>query len=147
MSAENVELVRAFYPGGELRISELIEDGRLTARGEAYVATKVTDNFEWVGPRDAVGVPSPREGVDALVENYGELWRVIDDAVITPHEFFDHGDRVLVVATISGRFAGSDVPFSARGAAVYTLEDGKFSRIEEFTDMDAARAAAEGSNG
>ncbi len=53
------------------------------------------------------------------------------------------GDRVLLVATHSGRGRDSGVPVEARWAYVYTVRDGKVSRVELWGDRDAREAALE----
>jgi ketosteroid isomerase-like protein len=51
------------------------------------------------------------------------------------------GDRVLLVARHHGRGRDSGVPVEQRWAYVYTLREGKVSRVELWGDRDAREAA------
>jgi ketosteroid isomerase-like protein len=51
------------------------------------------------------------------------------------------GDRVLLVATHHGRGRDSGVPVEERWAYVYTVREGKVSRVELWGDGDAREAA------
>ncbi|HVS28181.1 MAG TPA: nuclear transport factor 2 family protein [Solirubrobacteraceae bacterium] len=50
------------------------------------------------------------------------------------------GDRVLVVAAHGGRGRASGVPVAGRTAYVYTVLDGKITRVEMWGDREAALA-------
>ena len=53
------------------------------------------------------------------------------------------GDRVFLVATHHGRGRDSGVPVEERWAYVYTVREGKISRVEVWGDRDAREAALE----
>ena len=53
------------------------------------------------------------------------------------------GDRVFLVATHSGRGRDSGVPVEERWAYVYTVREGKVTRVELWGDRDAREAALE----
>jgi uncharacterized protein len=58
-------------------------------------------------------------------------------------EMHDTGDSVFVLATHHGRGRQSGVTVEQRVAHVYTLREGKVSRIEIWVDHDAREAALE----
>jgi ketosteroid isomerase-like protein len=58
-------------------------------------------------------------------------------------ETHEAGDRVVVLATHRGRGRHSGVTVEQRAAHVYTLREGKVSRIEVWGDRDARAAALE----
>ncbi len=53
------------------------------------------------------------------------------------------GDRVLLIANHHGRGRDSGVPVEERWAYVYTVREGKVSRVELWGDRDARAAALE----
>jgi ketosteroid isomerase-like protein len=61
---------------------------------------------------------------------------------VTPERFVEIGDRVVVEAKISGTTRTGGVRLEQDVAAVYTSEDGRIRRIEEFSDVASAHAAA-----
>lgn len=142
MSQANVEIVRGLYPEGGLELKRFVESDAAAAETRATLAPHVAPDFEWAGHRDVLAGPDPSGGLDAFVESYREISQTFEDATLEPVEITAHGENVLVIARLSGRFARSDAPFAALGAAVYTFEDGKIKRVEEFTDLHRARAAA-----
>jgi ketosteroid isomerase-like protein len=142
VSQANVEVVRGLYPEGGLHLTTLVATDEAAAEIRRTLAPHVAPGFEWIGNQDAVGMPDPTGGIDAFVENYRELSQAFEDAVLEPDEITPHGDHVLVIARLTGRLVRSDAPYETLGAAVYTFEDGKIKRIEEFSDLDRARAAA-----
>ena len=142
MSEVNVQVVRSLYPDGGLDLGELFADEAAVERVRGTFGPFLAPGFEWAGNQDTVGMPDPARGFDALVESYRELAQAFDDAVLEPIEIAAYGDKVLVIARIRGRLVRSDAPYEALGGAVYTFEEGKIKRVEEFTDLDRARAAA-----
>jgi len=85
------------------------------------------------------GVHRGRDAVMAEIAAQGEAW---DTRCATPAEIEPAGDKVVVVVhgfgigKVSGARVGQDV------LHVWTLKDGKVTRIEAFFDAKAARRAA-----
>jgi len=61
-----------------------------------------------------------------------------------PQRFVEVGDKVVVEAKVSGTTRRGGVQLEQDVAAVYTIEGGKIRRIEEFSDVVSAHAAAAG---
>ena len=142
MSKTNVDVVRSFYPEGGLRLTSLVATDDAADVARRTLAPHVAPGFEWAGHRDVLGAPDPVGGLDAFVESYREISQAFEDATLRPIEITEHGEKVLVIARLSGRLARSDAPFETVAAAVYSFEGEKLKRVEEFTDLDRARAVA-----
>ncbi len=79
------------------------------------------------------------EGWHRLNDEIRDVW---EDFRITPEQFVDAGDQVVVIETIHGRGRGSGVQVdSRRSAAIWTLADGKVIRVQTgFDPQDALEA-------
>ena len=77
-----------------------------------------------------------------------ETWRATlaawEDFRAHPDEVIDHGDRVLVINSISGRGKGSGADVSAITATLFTVEGGRVVGLGLYWDPERARQAAEG---
>jgi ketosteroid isomerase-like protein len=81
-------------------------------------------------------------GKEAVGEWYGDWFRQFGrDYRFDIEESREIDDRVLLVATHHGRGRDSGVPVEERWAYVYTVRDGKVSRVELWGDSDAREAA------
>jgi ketosteroid isomerase-like protein len=92
---------------------------------------------------EKAGILSPTaSGKAAVGEWYGDWFRQFGrDYRFDIEESRGSGDRVLLVATHHGRGRDSGVPVEERWAYVYTVRDGKVSRVELWGDADAREAA------
>jgi ketosteroid isomerase-like protein len=95
--------------------------------------------------RDIVWNPaeeSATQGHDAvrasLVRWKGE-W---EDYEMLPEEFEHRGDRVVVSVSFRARGRASGIEVDARLYDVYTLREGKITRMDQFTERSEALAAA-----
>jgi ketosteroid isomerase-like protein len=65
-----------------------------------------------------------------------------EDFQLTPERFFEHGDKVVVVLSMTGRGRTSGVPVAERIAHLWTLQNGLAVELQAFTDpADALEAA------
>ena len=82
-------------------------------------------------------------GQDALLEWMDEGDDAFDDFVVVLLEIEEHGDNVMVSIRQRGRGRASgaevDLPFTH----VWTLRDGRATRVQSFTDRDEAVRYAE----
>jgi ketosteroid isomerase-like protein len=115
MSQENVEIVRRCY--------------------EFWTDRDFSPFPEFAHPDVVVDVsrnvfnPCVYRGLDgflAFVEQVDEMW---EDFQIEPEELIDSGDQVVAAVRISGRGRGSGVEAEMQLVAVWTLCEGKVSRI------------------
>jgi uncharacterized protein len=121
MSQDNVEIVRRFL---------LVDvDEALTYADPGIVWNPIEE--------------SPTQGHDAVRASLARWKGEWDDYSLTPEEFVDRGDRVVVTVRLGGRGRGSGVEIDARFYDVYTLRDGKIVRMDQFTDQSEALQAVE----
>jgi ketosteroid isomerase-like protein len=120
MSAENVEIVRAF----------------LAAPVDEALAHAVP-GIVWnpIEESSAQG----HDAVRASLERWKGEW---DDYELIPEELADMGDRVVATVRLRGRGRASGIEIDARFYDVYTLRDGKIVRMDQFTERSEALAAA-----
>ena len=142
--SRNLELVHAFFAGAPEDLAAAIEDPAWVATAREGLAPLLAPDFEFVTVRQSVGMPEARRGVDGFFDayrTYAEMW---ESYTLEPERLVEVGDRVVVEARISGTTRTGGVPLTQQVAAVYTFEDGKIRRIEEFSDVASAHAAAAG---
>src|SRR5262249_36037449 len=129
MSEENIEIVREGYE-------------RFAATGEP-AADLATDDFVWDmsnfhdWPERQVyeGV----DGVRAFLTAWLEAWEGWQLELESLH---DAGDRVVALVRQSGTSKAAGMPVEMSFAQVWTLRDGKQSRMEMYSDQDEALRAA-----
>jgi ketosteroid isomerase-like protein len=130
MSEENVEIVRkaiAYEYDGV--------GGR--AEAEAIFDPQVVMNPIHEGLDE-----EPAYGPDAMRDDWKRWASAFEELNVTFEEIIDAGDQVLVVAHHHGRGRKSGVIVDARYYEVYTLRDGKVSRVDEYSERDEALEAA-----
>jgi ketosteroid isomerase-like protein len=76
----------------------------------------------WVGP-DAVLVN--------LFARLGEEW---DGFTVSPVSFHDAGDVVTVEGRYTGKYHGTGRSIDAQFCHIWTLQDGKITRFQQYTD-------------
>src|SRR5262245_64494783 len=124
MSQENVEIVRRFF-----------DSYRTDDPAEALACLAPDVVYE-------VGQEIPAQGRDevrAMWKRWESSW---EDIEMTPEEFIEAGDHVIVAVHYSGRGRGSGIEFDARTFDVYTLRDGLCVRKLEFNERSDALEAA-----
>jgi ketosteroid isomerase-like protein len=129
MSQENVEVVRrAFayeiYGVGDRADAEAIFDPQVVMNPVHVIDEK------------------PSYGPHAMRDDWERWASAFDELTVTVEETIDAGDRVVVVAHHRGRGRRSGVEVDARYYEVYTVREGKVSRIDEFADRAEALQAA-----
>jgi ketosteroid isomerase-like protein len=138
----NLELVKAFFAGNPDDLVAAIEDPEWVERARRGLGDLLAPDFEFVTVRESVGFPGPKKGVEgffAAYRAYAEMW---ESYSLQPERFIEAGDRVVVEAKIAGTTRTGRVQLKQDVAAIYTLEAGKILRIEEFSDVASAHAAA-----
>jgi ketosteroid isomerase-like protein len=126
MSEENVEIVRrAFayehYGVGDRREAEALFDPRVV-----------------MNPTDE----GPSSGLDAMRADYERWSSAFEEFKVTVEEIIDAGDQVIVVAHHQGRGRKSGITVDTRFYEVYTVREGKVSRVDEFNERAEALEAA-----
>lgn len=119
MSQENVEVVRRLFAA--LKRVEL----------EALLQLFDPD-VEW---STTEGTFHGIEGVGTHWSEWIELW---EEHRVEPEEFTECDRGVLVTVHLTGRGAGSGMKIDQRFFQVYTVHEGKISRMVEFVDRSRA---------
>ena len=127
MSEENVEIVRRIYEEW--------------ARGDFSNGGHFTEDVDF----DMVDWPAAARsrGVAEMAETWRTSLGAWENFRSFPTEFFDFGERVLVLNHIEARGRESGVDVSAETASVFTFRAGKVARLALHWDVDAARRAAQ----
>jgi len=132
MSRENVEVV-------------LKQFGDTNARDFAAVMEAYAEDVTVEVHGEKVGVLGRTvAGKVAVGEWFGDWFRQFGrDYRFDIEESRGVGDRVFLLATHRGRGRDSGVPVEERWAYVYTVREGKVSRVDIWGDRDAREAALE----
>ncbi|MDQ3102366.1 MAG: nuclear transport factor 2 family protein [Actinomycetota bacterium] len=126
MSQDNVEIVRRAFAYEMCRVGD-------RAEAEAIFDPRVVMN-----PSDE----GPSYGFEAMRADYERWASAFEELSVTIEEIIDAGDQVLVVAHHEGRGRSSGVKVDTRFYEVYTVCEGKVSRVDEFTERADALEAA-----
>ena len=84
----------------------------------------------------------PSYGFDAMRSDFERWASVFEELRVTVEEIIDGWDQVVVVAHHEGRGRKSGVKVDTRFYEVYTLREGKVSRVDEHTERAEALEAA-----
>jgi ketosteroid isomerase-like protein len=101
----------------------------------------MTDDVE-IDMSTRVFNPQVYRGFDGLGRLLGEIREVWAEWHVVPERFLDASDRVVVIETVRARGIGSGLELDTKAAAVWTLRDGRVSRIEYDFDRERALKAA-----
>ena len=126
MSEENVEIVRRAFAY------------EMHGVGDRAVADEIFHPDVVMNPMDE----GPFRGRDAMRDDIERWASAFDELTVTVEEIIDAGDRVLLVAHHKGRGRRSGVEVGTRFYEVYTLHEGKISRVDEFNERAKALEAA-----
>lgn len=85
--------------------------------------------------------PGTHEGIEAVQKQYARWVDAYPDLKVEPLEVRTSGNRAFAWVRFSGHGAGSGVPIEMELAHVWTVEDGKIRRIEEFSTREEGIAA------
>jgi len=129
MSEENVRIVRDGYE-------------RFTATGEP-AEDLAADDFVW-DMSNFHGWPEQQvyegvEGTRAFLSTWLDAW---EDWQLELESLHDAGDKVVALVRQRGTSKEAGLPIDMSFAQVWTLRDGKQTRMEMYSDRDEALEAA-----
>jgi ketosteroid isomerase-like protein len=130
MSQENVEIVR-----------------QLIALGEQARESGVTPHTDLVTPDVEIDQsrrvfnPEIYRGLDGWFRMNDEQREVWAEWRVTVERIVDVGDQVVSIGTARGRGRGSGVETEFRSASIWTLADGRVTRVEIGVDPGEALKA------
>jgi ketosteroid isomerase-like protein len=100
------------------------------------------DGFEWVEPEPSL-LGGHHRGFDEVRAAIERQLEVFDEFTIEPEEFHEHGEHVAVPIRQRARGGVSGVEVEIRIGHLWTVSDGKVTRLEVFPAREDARKAAE----
>jgi ketosteroid isomerase-like protein len=81
-------------------------------------------------------------GFEGMLTTLRDTSETFADFRLDPTQFFEHGDKVVVVLEMTGRGRTSGVPVEERIAHMWTIHDGLAVALQAYTDpADALEAA------
>ncbi|HEY9403855.1 MAG TPA: nuclear transport factor 2 family protein [Pyrinomonadaceae bacterium] len=123
MSQENVESIRGIY--------EAFGKGDVPAvlgQMDQEIEWREAENFIYADRNPYVGPQAVLEGVFMRL---GSEW---DDFTVTPEEWLDAGNHVVVLGTYTGRHKETGREVRAQFAHVWGVKAGRVVRFQQYTD-------------
>jgi ketosteroid isomerase-like protein len=93
-------------------------------------------------PASLAAEPDTYRGHDGLRRYFDSFYEAMDHVHFEPHDFREIGDRVLVPFTLTARGRTTGLAFDQHAVMVWRLHDQRAVRLELFTTLDEALAAA-----
>jgi ketosteroid isomerase-like protein len=129
MSQENVEIVRGLFEAFQRESSPEAIIAALDPAIVWQVRSDLPDTETYTG----------HEGFRRLFDAFEE---VLEESWYQPVEFLEAGDQVVVPLRWGGRGKASGVASELEETWVFSLSDGKVTRVKEFVTRSAALEAA-----
>jgi ketosteroid isomerase-like protein len=129
LTGENVEIVRRGFEAFE----QDGVDGLLTLAHEDFEATT---------PPGLASEPDTYVGHDGVRRYFASFYEVMDDIRWEAHAFHGVGEKVVVECTVYARGKSTGLEFGQFSVQVWTLRDGKATRLELYATLDEALQAA-----
>ena len=123
MSQENVQIVRGLYEA--------------FARGDVpTVLGQMDQSIEWNEAENFIYADrNPYVGPQAVLEGvfmrFGSDW---EGFTVTPEEWLDAGDRIVVLGTYSGTHKARGKQVRAQFAHIWSVREGRVVRFQQYTD-------------
>lgn len=106
------------------------------------VLAHCADDVHWVSADiDRVPFSGTYAGQYEVGQFFTTLAEHVDTLSFTPREFIAEGDKVVVTGSARWHAKTTGVDFGSDWVHVFTLRDGKVTRLEQYTDTAAAEAA------
>jgi ketosteroid isomerase-like protein len=90
---------------------------------------------------DRVTNPGTYRGPEEARRFFEDLFEPFEEVVTEPQEFFERGDRILVLVLVRSRPRGSSAVVENRIAHLWTMRDGKAVRFQIFPERARALEA------
>jgi ketosteroid isomerase-like protein len=130
MSQENVEVVR--------EVMDLMNLSRAASGEESPRLVELFSPDLRIDMSRRVFNPDLYEGHAGLKRLITEVREVWDSFWVTPERFIDAGERVVVIETRRGRGRESGLEVEDQSAVIWTVREGRVTRME--TDLDPKEA-------
>jgi ketosteroid isomerase-like protein len=130
MSQENVTFVQGLY--------KAFKQGDIPA----FLAA-MDPNIEWDEPQ-APGYPAGglHQGPQAVANGvFSTVPTYYEEFAAVPQDFVDAGDRVIVLGEFRGKGKAQGTPFVSPFVHIFTVHNGKLTRLQNYTDTGTMAAA------
>lgn len=121
--ASNTQMLRSLY--------EAFGRGDVPAVMAMFDQNLVWEEAESSRYADGNPYRGPQAVATGVFQRLGGEWNAFR---VTPQEFIDGGDRVVVLGRYDGRYKASGAPLNAQFVHVWTMRSGKVIRFQQFTD-------------
>ena len=91
---------------------------------------------------DRVPNPGTYRGPEEARRFFEDLFAPFEEMVVEPEEFFERGDQIAVFVLVRLRPTGSSAEVENRIGHLWTMREGKASRLEVFPRREDALEAA-----
>jgi uncharacterized protein len=91
---------------------------------------------------DRVVNPGTYRGREVARRFFEDLFDPFEEVIVEPEEFFERGDQIAVFVVARMRPAGSSAVIENRIGHLWTMREGKASRLELFPKREDALEAA-----
>jgi len=123
MSQENVQIVRGLYEAfGRGDVPTVL--GQM----DQSIEWNEAENFIYADRNPYVGPQAVLEGVFMRL---GADW---EGFTVTPEEWLDAGDRIVVLGTYSGMHKATGGQVRAQFAHIWSVREGRVVRFQQYTD-------------
>jgi ketosteroid isomerase-like protein len=123
MSQENVQVIRGLYEAfgrGDVPM--------VLGQMDQSIEWNEAENFIYADRNPYVGPQAVLEGV---FMRFGSDW---DGFTVTPEEWLDAGDRIVVLGIYSGTHKATGRQVRAQFAHIWSMREGRVVRFQQYTD-------------
>jgi ketosteroid isomerase-like protein len=113
------------------------------SRGDWDSPTMFADPEFELQTADRVVSPGTYRGVDAVRRFFEDLFAPFEEVIVEPEEFFVRGDQIVAFVVTRLRPTGSSAVVENRIGHLWTMRDGKATRLQVFPRREDALRAAE----
>ncbi len=102
----------------------------------------VDESVEWILPEVAgVAISGTREGREEVADFFRTLGETQEVISFEPRQFIAQNDQVVALGSYSFRVRATRLQFESDWAHVFTIQNGKITRFQEFADTAAVAFA------
>ena len=109
--------------------------------GRRLAPELLAEDAEWVNPADAVE-PGTRSGADEFNKAIASVFATWDDVHFDTDRVIPTDDGAVVIGTLRGHLNDSGMEVTAAHGQVWTLREGRVTRMEWFNTHRGALEAA-----
>jgi ketosteroid isomerase-like protein len=143
MSQENLEIVTRAQPSG----ADLVQlfqgaDADFAAAGIDFTVFESDCEVEFMSGEAGASMRPSSPGLQGLAEGWSDWLEPWESYYIEVEEFIDAGDEVVSLVRVRARTTRGAVTVEHRPAAVWTVKEGKITRVSFYLKRSEALEAA-----